>query len=66
LLLGAEDFLWFALNWFYPGSLKDLLSGNVWWHSRWVSLGATKLPRFYLSLPLLSALFLFASVYFSG
>jgi len=66
LLLGAEDFLWFALNWFYPGSLKDLLSGNVWWHSRWVSFGTTKLPRFYLSLPLLSALFLFASVYFSG
>src|ERR1700726_3250961 len=23
-----EDFLWFALNWYYPESLRDLLSGN--------------------------------------
>lgn len=46
-----EDFLWFALNWHYPGSLADLFAGDIWWHTRWVSMGeSVKLPRFYLSV----------------
>jgi hypothetical protein len=46
-----EDFLWFALNWYYSGSLTDLLAGEIWWHTGWVPLGASvKLPRFYLSV----------------
>ena len=46
-----EDFLWFALNWYYPSSLADLFGGEVWWHTRWIPLGpAVKLPRFYISV----------------
>ncbi len=44
-----EDFLWFALNWYYSGSLTELFAGNIWWHTHWVPLGPwVKLPRFYL------------------
>jgi hypothetical protein len=32
----TEDVLWFALNWYYPKSLEDLVSGNIWWHTRWI------------------------------
>ena len=46
-----EDFLWFALNWYYPSSLTDLLAGDIWWHTGWIPLGPSlKLPRFYLSV----------------
>jgi hypothetical protein len=46
-----EDFLWFALNWYYPGSLADLLAGEIWWHTNWIRLGpAVKLPRFYIAV----------------
>lgn len=46
-----EDFLWFALNWYYPRSLADLLAGEIWWHTGWVALaGSVKLPRVYLSV----------------
>lgn len=46
-----EDFLWFVLNWYYPGSLTDLFAGDVWWHTRWIPLGASvKVPRCYVSV----------------
>ncbi|HTV13775.1 MAG TPA: hypothetical protein VME68_03605 [Acidobacteriaceae bacterium] len=46
-----EDFLWFALNWYYPRSLTDLLAGRIWWHTDWVGVGAgVKVPRCYLSV----------------
>jgi hypothetical protein len=46
-----EDFLWFALNWYYPSSLTDLLAGEIWWHTGWVAVGrAARLPRVYLSV----------------
>ena len=46
-----EDFLWFALNWYYPSSLTDLLAGDIWWHTDWIPLGpSVKLPRFYISV----------------
>ena len=74
LLLGAiwfsfisvEDFLWFALNWYYPGSLRRLLSGQVWWHTRWLGFGRLKLPRFYLSSQALAILFLLTSIYLAS
>lgn len=45
-----EDFLWFALNWYYPRGLADLLAGNIWWHTEWIPLGpSVQLPRCYLS-----------------
>jgi hypothetical protein len=56
-----EDFLWFALNWYYPGSLNDLFAGKVWWHTQWIRVGAVKLPRCYLVASLLSAVLLAAS-----
>ena len=43
-----EDFLWFALNWYYPASLRDLLAGKIWWHTQWVRIGRSMLPRFYV------------------
>lgn len=47
----VEDFLWFALNWYYPSSLADLFAGEVWWHTGWVAVGrSVKLPRVYLSV----------------
>jgi hypothetical protein len=64
--LAVEDFFWFTFNWYYPRSLEDLLTGNIWWHTRWVNFGSVKLPRFYLSVHLLSAFSLFASLYLSG
>jgi hypothetical protein len=63
-LIAVEDFLWFGLNWFYPGSMRALLSGEIWWHQRWVSFGPVKLPRFYLSSVVGSVVLLFASFYF--
>ncbi len=46
-----EDFLWFALNWYYPSSLTDLLAGEIWWHTGWVAVGrSVQLPRVYLSV----------------
>lgn len=46
-----EDFLWFALNWYYPSSLTDLLAGQIWWHTGWVAMGrSVRLPRVYLSV----------------
>jgi hypothetical protein len=59
----VEDFLWFALNWYYPTSLHDLLSGKIWWHTRWVEIGRIKLPRCYVSALLLSCAFLAADTY---
>jgi len=48
LLCVVEDFLWFALNWYYPGSLRELIAGRIWWHTRWWSIGSVKLPGFYV------------------
>ncbi len=45
----VEDFLWFVMNWYYPGSLRDLFSGRIWWHTRWVRIGSRKIPRFYIT-----------------
>ncbi|MFP5230305.1 MAG: hypothetical protein ACLGXA_22040 [Acidobacteriota bacterium] len=57
-----EDFLWFALNWYYPRSLTDLLAGNIWWHTDWVQLGpAVKLPRCYLSVGAIALILLLLS-----
>jgi hypothetical protein len=56
-----EDFLWFALNWYYPKSLQDLLSGNIWWHTQWVQLGQVKVPRFYIFTPALACVVLTVS-----
>lgn len=57
-----EDFLWFALNWYYPRSLSDLLTGNIWWHTEWIPLGrSVKLPRFYISVGSAALLVLAAS-----
>jgi len=50
----TEDFLWFALNWRFPGALRRLFRGDMKWHTKWVSLTRyTQLPRFYLTTPLL-------------
>ena len=48
LLCVVEDFLWFALNWYYPGSLRELIAGRIWWHTRWWRIGSIKLPGFYV------------------
>lgn len=61
-ILVVEDALWFALNWYYPESWKDLLAGNIWWHTRWVRLGRIKLPRFYLTTPLAAVALLLLSL----
>jgi hypothetical protein len=63
LILAVEDILWFVFNWYYPKSMEDLLSGNIWWHTRWLTLGPIKLPRFYLTTPLLAVAFLTASLH---
>jgi hypothetical protein len=57
-----EDFLWFALNWYYPRSLADLLAGDIWWHTDWIPFGRSmKLPRFYISVGSIALLVLAAS-----
>jgi hypothetical protein len=61
-ILVVEDALWFLLNWYYPKSMEDLLSGNIWWHTRWLALGSIKLPRFYVTTPLVAAVLLVASL----
>ena len=54
-----EDFLWFALNWYYPRSLADLLAGKIWWHTEWIPVSRTvKLPRFYISIGSIALLIL--------
>jgi hypothetical protein len=58
----VEDLLWFLLNWHYPCSMQDLLSGKIWWHTRWLTLGSIKLPRFYFTTALVAAAFLAASL----
>jgi len=58
----VEDLLWFLLNWHYPHSVQDLLSGKIWWHTRWLTLGSIKLPRFYFTTALVAAVFLAASL----
>ncbi len=42
-----EDFLWFILNWYFPGSLRKLLAGEIWWHTVYWRIGNIRLPRFY-------------------
>ncbi|MES2215747.1 MAG: hypothetical protein V4481_00435 [Patescibacteria group bacterium] len=45
----VEDFLWFALNWHFPGALQMLVRAEMVWHTDYVSITRTiKLPRFYL------------------
>lgn len=62
-----EDFLWFALNWYYPSSLTDLFAGDIWWHTRWVPVGpSVKLPRFYISVGAIALCFLAISVALSA
>lgn len=59
----VEDFLWFALNWYYPSSLSDLFAGEIWWHTEWVPVGrSVKLPRIYLSVGVLALCLLAASL----
>jgi len=65
-ILVVEDVLWFALNWHYPKSWAELLSGNIWWHTRWLNFGSIKLPRFYVTTQLLASAFLMASLRFGG
>ncbi len=62
----TEDFLWFALNWHYPTSRQDLLSGNIWWHTRWVAFGKIKLPRCYISALILAGVFLWVSTHIAA
>jgi hypothetical protein len=38
------------------------LSGNIWWHTRWLTLGSIKLPRFYVTTPVVAVAFLVASL----
>jgi hypothetical protein len=61
-ILVVEDLLWFVLNWYYPKSMQDLLSGNIWWHTQWVSMGRIKLPRFYVTTPLVAVALLALSL----
>jgi hypothetical protein len=61
-ILVVEDALWFALNWYYPRSWQDLLQGKIWWHTRWVSLGNIKLPRFYVTTPVVAVVLLALSL----
>jgi len=61
-VLAVEDGLWFIMNWYYPGSARDLFSGKVWWHTRWLSFGEFEIPRFYVSANLLAASLLLASI----
>jgi hypothetical protein len=63
-LVCFEDFLWFLMNWYYPQSLHALLFGDVWWHTKWVTLRYFKLPRFYFSCMGLSAIFFAAFLHF--
>ncbi len=62
-ILVVEDLLWFLLNWHYPKSMEDLLAGKIWWHTRWLTLGSVKLPRFYFTISLVAVFFLTASLY---
>jgi hypothetical protein len=62
LILVVEDLLWFLLNWHYPKSMEDLLAGNIWWHTRWLTLGSIKLPRFYVTISFVAVVFLTASL----
>jgi hypothetical protein len=66
LILAVEDVLWFVLNWYYPSSMDDLLSGKIWWHTRWVTVGPINLPRFYLTTPLMAFALLTASLGLPG
>jgi hypothetical protein len=61
-ILVVEDLLWFLLNWHYPKSMEDLLAGKIWWHTRWLTLGSIKVPRFYLTISLVAVFFLTASL----
>ena len=61
-ILVVEDALWFVLNWYYPESWSDLLRGQIWWHTRWVTIGSIKLPRFYLITPLVAVALLAISL----
>jgi hypothetical protein len=61
-ILVVEDLLWFLLNWYYPRSMEDLLAGRIWWHTRWLTLGSIKLPRFYLTISLVAVFLLTASL----
>jgi|ERR1700730_3907795 hypothetical protein len=65
-LISVEDFLWFALNWYYPRSLKDLLSGKIWWHTHWVKIAGIDLPRFYFFSALMAPALLVASIRLAG
>ncbi len=60
-ILTVEDFLWFALNWYYPGSLRQLLAGKIWWHTRWLKIGAIQIPRFYVPTQIAAVAILAAS-----
>lgn len=47
-----EDFLWFALNWHYPGALRRLVREGLSWHTKWVQLSKNvKVPSFYVTSP---------------
>jgi hypothetical protein len=58
----TEDFLWFALNWYYPSSLSDLLAGHIWWHTGYIPVGrSVQLPRCYISMGTIALLALATS-----
>jgi hypothetical protein len=52
----GEDASWFILNTMFrlrlPDALPRLFHGEVPWFPRWISLGAFKLPDFYIYLPI--------------
>lgn len=55
VMLG-EDASWFTFNTLFrlrlPDALPRLLHGDIQWFPRWISMGAFKLPDFYLYLPI--------------
>jgi len=62
----VEDFLWFLLNWHFPGSFRKLLAGGIWWHTAYLRVGPVKLPRFYFLSSLWAGACLFLQYYFAG
>ena len=46
-IMVVEDFLWFAINWHFQGSLRKLFAGQIWWHTVYWKIGKVRLPRFY-------------------
>lgn len=61
-----EDFLWFVLNWYFPGSLRMLLAGKIWWHPKYWAIGSIQLPRYYFVSSIYIAALCCAQYYLKG